>query len=135
MKEFFKMLLAVICGLLLMGILSIFLLSGLVASLSLSGGSQPPIAKEGVLGIDMSRIVITEQNNPQDPFASMQGQGVKPVGLIPAIEAIRMAANDPGIKYIFIRPDGSGSSLAATEELRKALALFRSSGKAVIAYT
>ncbi|MBQ9548292.1 MAG: signal peptide peptidase SppA [Bacteroidales bacterium] len=134
MKDFLKMVLAVLCGLLLMGVLSIFLFSGFIASLSLAGGAQPVLPKTGVLGIDMSKIAITEQTQPQDPFASMQKQGVKTVSLMQAVQAIRIAAQDPGVKFIFLRTDGGSTGIAALEELRKALEQFRGSGKAVISY-
>ena len=135
MKDFLKMVLAVICGLLLMGILSIFLLSGFFASLAMAGSSQPVLPKSGVLGIDMSRLVIDEQAQTANPFESLQSQGIKRVGILQAVQALRIAAEDPGVKFIFLRTDGSRSGIATTEELRKALQQFRASGKAVVAYT
>lgn len=133
MKDFWKMLLAVVCGLLLFGFIAMFIFgSALSASMSAAKGKTPVLPREGVLAMDMSTFVLDEQENPIPRFS---GSGNTPtVSLYKAVEAVRKAAVDPGVKYVFLRTDGNLSSVASIEELRKALADFRGSGKPVVAY-
>ena len=131
MKNFLKMVLAVICGILLLTALTFAVFAGL------AGSGSPSVPAEGVLKIDLSKIVIDEQTGPADPMAMLTGgnMNVTPVGIREAVEAIKIAADDPGIKYIYLKTDGNASGAARTSELRKALQNFReSSGKAVVAY-
>lgn len=138
-KDFFKLVLAVLCGLFIWGIVKFFMFfmmlgSMIVSASSLSGSSSTPLPKEGVLLMDMSRLAVTEQTKESNPLSSLQGNEVALVGLHDAVKAIRKAAEDPGVKYILIKTDAGSTSLSKMEELRKALTDFRKSGKAVIAY-
>ena len=131
MKNFLKMVLAVICGILLLNVLIIAVLAGLATP------SAPAVPAEGVLKIDMSKIVVTEQSKESDPVAMIQsgGQEIKSIGIWDAVRALHLAADDPGIKYIYLKTDGTTTSVAAASEFRKALEQFReTSGKAVISY-
>lgn len=137
-KEFVKWVLAVLCGLFIWGIVKFIMffmmLGSMIASTSaLAGGSSVAIPKEGVLLLDMSKVMITEQTQESNPFASVQGSTVSSIGVLDAVTAIHKAAEDPGVKYILVKTDGIGS-LSKFEELRKALTDFRKSGKAVVAY-
>ena len=131
MKKFLKMVLAVICGIFLLNVLTIAVFAGL------AGGSNPSVPSEGVLKIDMSRIVIAEQSQESDPLAMIQagGKQIVTLGIHEAVSAVGKAAQDPGIKYIYLKTDGNGTDVAHLSEFRKALQDFRSdSGKAVVAY-
>ena len=134
MKEFFKMLLAVICGLFITGFIIFFLFSSMIAALSLAGSSQEPLPKSGVLRMDMSELSITEQAGGEDPLAMIQGGYVETVGLWQAVQAINAAASDPSIKYIYLKSDGLSGDYATVEEIRKSLDKFRRSGKPVISF-
>ena len=137
MKQFFKMLLAVVCGIILANILVIFIFAGIVgaAAGSTTGKGTTVLPRSGVLAIDLSEIIITEQDQPEDPLAMLQGQMQIPVGLWKAVRAINIAAADPGVKYIYLKADGSTTGISTLGELRKALENFRLSGKPVIAWT
>ena len=133
MKSFFKTVLAVIVGFLILSLLGLFMLSGLAAS---AGSSEPVMPREGVLVMDMSKVTITEQRQEMDPRSLLQGGSTDAsIGLWDAVQAINAAAKDPAVKYIYLKPDGNASDLAIVQELRKALANFRASGKAIVAYT
>ena len=137
MKEFFKMVLAVICGLFLATILFFILGMGFVSSMAAAGSATPVIPKSGVMVMDMSKMVIAEQSTPAalDVMSMISGAGmVENVGLWKAVQAINTAAEDPAVKYIFIKPDGASGGMAEMQELRKALANFRLSGKPVVSY-
>ncbi len=137
MKEFFKMVLAVICGLFLAGIIFFILGMGFVSSMAAAGSSTPVIPKSGVMVMDMSKIAISEQSTPSAPdvMSLVSGGGMmENVGLWKAVQAIHKAAEDPAVKYIYIKSDGTTGGMAQIQELRKALADFRLSGKPVISY-
>lgn len=138
MKEFVKMMLAVICAFLVMQLVGFFLLFLLVGAASL-GSSKTVLPREGVLDIDLSQFSLGEQTQDESfsPSVSLLGlsSGGATLGLWDAIQAIDAAAADPGIKYILLRADGADGGVSSLEELRAALAEFRESGKAVVAYT
>ncbi len=135
MKQFLKMTLATILGLFVFGIVAFFFMIATLGAIAALGESQPVMPEEGVLQIDMSKMMITEQTKETDPFATLQGSTVvSPVGINSAVRAINAAAYDPAVKFIYMKPDAAMGGLAQMEELRKALLNFRSSGKDVISY-
>ena len=128
MKKFLKMMLAVICGILVLWILGFTLIS-IIAS---AGNNQKAVPAVGILKIDLSKALIDEQANEVLTFGSNQGT---PMGIYQAMKAIEAAAEDPGVKAIYLKPDGAVIGLAQRQELRSALAKFRQSGKPIVAYT
>ena len=138
MKEFVKMMLAVICAFIVMQIIGFFLLFIMIGTVSL-GSSKTVLPREGVLDIDMSQFTLGEQTQDDSfsPSVSLMGlsAGGATLGLWDAIQAIEAAAADPGIRYILLRADAASGGVSSLEELRAALAEFRKSGKAVVAYT
>ena len=139
MKEFVKMMLAVICAFIVMQMVGFFLLFVMVGAMSL-GGSKTVLPREGVLDIDMAQFTLAEQTQEESfsPSVSLLGGLSTPtpsIGLWDAIQALEAAAADPSIKYVLLRPDMASGGVSSLEELRAALAEFRKSGKAVVAYT
>lgn len=139
MKEFFKWVLAVVCGLFIWGIVKVIMFFMMLGSLSVSAASSggtttPALPKEGVLVLDMAKTIISEQTKEQFSMTAIQNNDLSQVGLLEAANAINKAAEDPGIKFILVKVDGANSGLSKIEELRKALSNFRKSGKAVVAY-
>lgn len=137
MKDFLKMLLAVICGFIVMGFLGLMMLGGLIGSAA-GGSGKTVMPRNGVLVMDLSQFSIDEQAaTPPTSLTSLVGGGVSlqaPISLWDAVQAIRKAAEDPSVKLIYMKPDGASLSSAISEEIRDALAEFRKSGKAVISY-
>ena len=134
MKNFLKMVLAVVFGLILTVVMLFMFLSGLMSSLTPSSASSS-LPKSGVLAIDMSKIAIAEQSAEPDVMTMVQGgASISTVGLWQAVSAINKAAEDPAVKYIYIKADGASGGSATLQEFRKSLANFRSCGKAVISY-
>ena len=143
--EFFKWVLAVICGLFVWGLVKaiffIMMIGSLASSAASSSGSSALIPKEGVLLMDMSTLIITEQTTEGMPTMSLNslsglgsGTMIAPVGVYDAVRAIHKAAADPGVKLILLKTDNIASELSNVSEVREALADFRKSGKAVVAY-
>ena len=140
MKEFVKMMLAVICAFIVMQIVGFLLLFVMIGSVAALGSGKTVLPREGVLDIDMSQFVLGEQTQDESfsPNISLLGgfsAGVPTVGLWDAVQALEAAAADPGIKYVLLRADAASGDISSLEELRTALAEFRKSGKAVVAYT
>ena len=135
MKDFLKTTLAVICGTLLTSALFFFVVAGFFGSLLAFSESTPVLPKSGVLVVDMSKIVLSEQTKKSDPVSSLRGGNISTIGIWDAISAINTAAADPGVKYIYLKTDLNASGISALEEFRKALSDFRiNSGKPVISY-
>ena len=142
-KEFVKWVLAVLCGLLIWGLIKLIMFIMMVGSVASSassakGSTAPILPKEGVLVMDMSTFAIAEQTKEDSPFGSVSslqgGSAVSTVGLLDAVNAIDKAAADPGIKYIYLKTDNAASSLTYMEEIRKSLTDFRKSGKPIVVY-
>ena len=143
MKDFVKMTLAVICGLLVVSIIGWILMVGLLSAAAISG-SQPSLPKSGVLKIDMSKVILDEQTEEGSPLASLGSIPVGAVsismpegtiGLWDAVSAVNAAAEDPAVKYIYLKTDGTVSDVAHLQEFRHALSNFRSvSSKPIVAY-
>ena len=135
MKEYIKMTLATLTGLLLFGFVSIFLAIATIGGIAALGESTPVVPEEAVLTIDFSAMTLAEQTTEADPLAALQNsQVVSPIGIYSAIQAINTAAQDPAVKYIYMKPDAATGGTAQIEEFRTALVNFRNSGKAVVSY-
>ena len=135
MKNFVKMTLATITGLLVFSFVAFFLFFGTIGALASLGESQPVMPAQAILKIDMSSMALAEQTTEADPLAMLQGtQVTTPVGIYSAVNAIKAAASDPAVKFIYMKPDGVMGGFAQIEEFRKALSDFRKSGKAIVSY-
>lgn len=136
MKEFVKMTLATMAGLLIFGIVAFFFMFAMLGAVAAMGEKQPVMPREAVLKIDMSTFTLSEQSaeaNPMDMLLA-GGESAQPLGIYSAINAINAAATDPAVKFIYMKPDGVSGGTAQVEEFRKALKNFRKSGKAIVSY-
>ena len=135
MKDFIKMMLATMAGLLLFSVVWMLMMFSFIGSLAALSSDTPVVPNEGVLYMNMSNFIIAEKENPMDVSALMQGNmKVKTLSLLNAIRALNMAAADPGVKFLYMRPDGVSAGIADLEEFRNAILKFRESGKAVISF-
>ena len=136
MKNFIKMTLATLTGLLLFGFVSVFILVGVIGAVATLGKSTPVMPESAILTMDMSTIVLDEQTKEMDPMDALQGgnMNIQTLGIYSAIRAINSAAVDPAVKFIYLKPDAATGGTARIEELRSALKNFRESGKAIVSY-
>lgn len=134
MKDFVKMTLAAILGCLVTGAVLTFIALGIIGSLAALGSPQPVMPREGILTIDMSKIVLAEQAAPADIKGMLEGETRASVGIWTAVRAIQEAALDPAVRFIYLKPDGTAGEMGGIEELRTALERFRASGKAIISF-
>ena len=137
MKDFLKMSLATLFGLIVFSAITMFLSIFVLIGVAALGNTQPKTPSEGILKIDMSSFILTEQStqsNPMDMLTSGSQEMPENIGIWEAITAINAAANDPAVKFIYLLPDMATGGTAQLEEFRSALQNFRESGKAVISY-
>ena len=137
MKQFFKTVLAVIVGMLIMSAINtlvsitIFVMMGV----NMLVGEKTKVLPGSVLMVDMSRIELAEQSVEEDPYSSLFNEfPVNTIGIWDAASALKAAAEDPAISYLCLKTDGTSGGIATIEEFRKAVCAFRGSGKPVIAY-
>ena len=137
MKNFAKMTLATITGLIVFSIVAFFFSFAIIGAIASLGDKQPVMPRQAVLKIDMSTFTLSEQSTEANPLDMIMagGQTVTPIGIYSAINAINAAATDPAVKFIYMKPDGVTGGTAQLEEFRKALVNFRKSGKAIVSYT
>ena len=137
MKDFVKMVLAVICGLFILGLLGFFLFFGAIGSMAAAGSGTPSIPKNAVLNIDMSEFTLGEQSSDEfalPTMASIQGGQTATIGIWDAVRAINAAAEDNNVQYIYLRPEGASTGMGHIYEFRTALEHFRQSGKPIVSY-
>ena len=137
MKDFLKMSLATVVGLIAFSAVSfVFSLIFLLGIATAFGGSEPKIASEGILKVDMSTFTLTEQSTESNPIEMISGGEtmVGNIGIWDAVRSINAAANDPAVKFIYLLPDAVMGGTAQIEEFRAALQNFKNSGKAVISF-
>lgn len=135
MKDFVKMTLATLLGLMIFGFVSMFMSIVMIGTIAALGETEPVMPREGILQINMSDMTLSEQGQDADPLASLTGgNAITSVGIYSAIQAINAAATDPAVKFIYMKPDGASAGIAQLEEFRTALENFRNSGKAIVSY-
>ena len=132
MKQFIKTVLAVICGLIIFNLILFMFGMALIGAMAAAGKSASGLPKEGVLYMDMSQFSIADQESMPDPLSIIQGGSTTTIGIWKAVQAINAAAKDPGIKFIYMVPDGVSAGNSDIFELRTALENFRKSGKAIV---
>ena len=137
MKAFWKTVLAVIVGLLLMQFFFFFLFSTIVGMVSLAmGGKEDIVVKDNsILVVDLSDPI--SDKDLHDPFERFDWRKMElktQNNLYNALKAIEYAKDDPQIEGILIRSSGLAMSRTEAQEIRDALKDFRSCGKFIYAY-
>lgn len=127
---------ATVTGLLIFSFIGMFFLGGIIGAVAALGKTEPAIPAEGILEIDMSTFYLGEQDKEVDAITTIKSgeQAPATLGLLKAVNAVRTAATDPGVKFIYLKADNVAGGTAHIEEFRAALQNFRESGKAIISY-
>ena len=113
--------------LLLIGILMVVLL------LWINGLNQTEVKENSVLYLDFSGE-ITDRYTPPTMSDVIMGNDDNGPSLDEMLKSVKLAKSDSNIKGIYLNMRGSSMSLAMRQELRTALADFKSSGKWIVAY-
>ena len=132
MKEFFKFTLATITGIIVSCVVLFFVSILILFSMLSSSESETQVRKNSVMMLDM-RGMLSErsQDNPFDIFLS---EDETTYGLDDILSSIQKAKENENIKGIYLQAGSMGIGFASLEEIRKALADFKTSGKFVVAY-
>lgn len=131
MKSFFKFFLASFLSLVVFAIFS-FIIVLIFVSIAASA-DKPNIAEKSVLVLDLNKMYLEQEQT--DPLSSLTGNIDDNIpGLYDIVRLIEHAKKDDKIKGIYIKCNDNVNGFAASEELRNALADFKTSKKFVLAY-
>ncbi len=133
MNKFWKVMLAVVVGVIIVHILYgvIFLLICLSAAGSSS--SDVSVKDNSVLKISLTADMPDKVTDGMS-FDYMSMTPIKQIGLNDALKSIEKAKTDDRIKGIYLDMDGASAGTATIEELRNKLIEFKESGKFIISY-
>ncbi|MBQ2352251.1 MAG: signal peptide peptidase SppA [Bacteroidales bacterium] len=133
MNKFWKVMLAVVVGVIIVHILYgvIFLLICLSAAGSSS--SDVTVKDNSVLKISLTADMPDKVTDGMG-FDFMSMTPIKQIGLNDALKSIEKAKTDDRIKGIYLDMDGASAGTATIEELRNKLIEFKESGKFIISY-
>lgn len=135
MKGFWTYFLASLLAIVVSGILLMFIFFGVMGALasSVTSSQVAVIKSNSILEIDLSKP-ISEIPQANILSAITGGAPAAEVGLFEVLSAIEMAKTDEHIKGIFLKAGGNSNGWATSQQLRKALEGFKSSGKFIYAY-
>ena len=135
MKEFFKYVMATICGILILGIVMSIMFIVSLAGMALSGNSSVKVKKNSVYTLKLNGTV-QERGEEDSPLSLLLGQAdMSVMGLDDLVSSIRKAKEQDEVKGIYIETSAVAfDSPATAQELRDALKDFKKSGKWIIAY-
>lgn len=135
MKDFLKMTLATICGILLTSAIVILLFTVSLAGMLLSESEKPTVSKNSVFSLSLKGIV-DERSAEENALTFLLGQqNMEYIGADDIIAGIRKAKEEKDIKGIYIEAGAvSFDSPATIQRIRNELKDFQKSGKWVVAY-
>ena len=138
MRQFLKYTLAVIVGLMIWGIVKLFILLGFIGSLSAVGTSTMVAKPHSVYELELKGSVVEYQDEKDRMTSSMMqafdNDQYAVYGLNEILANIREAKRNPKIDGIYLHGGKMQMGYATAQALREALIDFRQSGKFVIAY-
>lgn len=132
MKDFIKFTFASLLGVVLAGI--VFTVLGIVTMVGMiaSSDTETVVKENSILVIDFEGTLTERAEN--NPFLQLMGDNFNNYGLDQVLSSIKKAKENENIKGIYIHPNYLETSFASLEEIRKALANFKESGKWIVAY-
>lgn len=133
MKAFFKQVLAVIVGSLIVSVFTSVMFLVMFFSMLASADQRPNITQGTVLHLNLNGMV--EERHTASPFdAFFNSEALNNQGLNDILKAIKVAAKDDRIEGIYVEAGLLSADFATVEEIRKALTDFKKTGKFVMAY-
>lgn len=134
MKNFFKMMLATIAGVIISGILLFFIFLGIVGAIVSSADSPVEVKSNSILKLTFDKQIV--ERSPDNLLASLNlGMRDEQIGLSTILSNIKKAKTDDNIKGIYLELSHIMGGISSIEEIRNALIDFKKSGKFVIAYS
>ena len=135
MRDFLKFTLASIVGMMIVGLIMLFIFIGIITAMISSGDQVVSVDNNTILYLPFDAQVIERAtNNPFEELDIPGFEGSRKVGLNDILACIKKAKTDDRIKGIFLRPTDILAGIATVEEIREALIDFKGSGKFIYAY-
>ena len=132
MRNFLKMMLAVICGFALVSMIGIFVVLGLLgASMSKPAVS---LSDNSIFKLELSGVVQERSNDISDYVGMFGGNELSYIGLDDILSTIQAATTNDDIKGIYLKCGILSAAPASVSEIRDALLRFKTSGKFIVAY-
>ena len=135
MKQFFKYVLATICGILILGVLSGILFMISIVGMIASGSSTTSVKENSVFLLKLNGT-IGERGDEDSPLSMLMGEAdMDAMGLDDILASIKKAKEQDDIKGIYLEGGVSSyDSPATAQQIRDALKDFKQSGKWIVAY-
>ncbi len=134
MNKFWKVVLAVIVGVIIVNIINGLLFFLCMTGLSSFSTPETEVKDNSVLKITLNLDMPDKVTNDMN-FDFMSMTTTKSVGLNDALKSIEKAKNDDRIKGIYLDMNSVAINFATAEELRNKLIEFKESGKFIISYS
>ena len=135
MKQFFKMTLATICGIMIFTLIMGFFLVISVVGMIASDSASTKVKDNSVFVVKLDGA-ISERSEGSSVYSELMNMGdMGSVGLDDMIASIRKAKDNENIKGIYLEGGSMSFDAPATaQQLRDALKDFKKSGKWILAY-
>ena len=137
MKDFFKYVLATVVGIIVAGVVIMFLGVLTVFGLASSSDKDVTIDDNSVLRLELNGIISERapESSPLDFLSSINPMGsTDTMGLDDILSAIKKAKDNDNIKGIYLLAGTLDAQPASVEAIHNALVSFKESGKFIIAY-
>ena len=133
MKDFFKFTLASVLGIVLAGI--IFTIIGIVSLVGMvaSSDTETKVQENTILCLNLEGGL--SERVESNPLQELMGETFASYGLDDILNSIQKAKDNENIKGIYLQPNVFVAEYPSLEEIRKALADFKESGKFIVAYS
>ncbi len=134
MKDFFKFTLATICGIVVLFSVAGFMFMITIIGMAVSSTPKTEVKDNSVFVLKMEGII--NERTEEDPFSELFGMSeMTEMGLDDILYSIQKAKENEDIKGIFIEGGITAFDAPATaQQIRDALADFKSNGKWIIAF-
>ncbi|MBK7763604.1 MAG: signal peptide peptidase SppA [Bacteroidetes bacterium] len=131
MRQFFKILFACLCALILFIFIAFVSLTGIVAGLS-SGDDKVSVEEKTILTIDLNEEF--QEQGKDNILGAISGDETQITGLNEIIRSIQESAKDDHIEGIYIKTGMCNNGWATLKEIKDALIEFKKSKKFVVSY-
>lgn len=132
MKDFFKFTLATITGIIVSCVVLFFVSILITFSLLSTTETETQVHKNSVMKLDLNGVL--SERSQENPFDIFLNDNEITYGLDDILSSIQKAKENENIKGIYVQTGNMGMGFSSLEEIRKALADFKTTGKFVVAY-
>jgi protease IV len=131
MAQFFKFFFAAFLAFVVFIVVMIFLLVGIAGSIA--SKNEVVLDAHSVLYLDLGKTIPEQsKENLLAPFGGEEESGTP--GLFDLVQMIHFAKSDDKVDGIYLKCGSNANGFATNEEIRNALADFKSSGKFILAF-